>query len=105
MPPALRALVESSDVVLMDLRGFKPENQGCRFELRVLAGAPHLRQVVLLYDAGTARDAAKADLAGAKAHRFVWVEAGHLDGAKTGEVLAALFGVADGGPSVRGPGA
>lgn len=41
--PALRALVEASDVVLMDLRGCKPENRGCRFELRVLAGAPHLR--------------------------------------------------------------
>lgn len=92
--PALRALVESSDVVLMDLRGFKPENQGCRFELRVLAAAPHLRQVVLLHDADTARDAAEADLAGATAARFVWLDAGHLDGAKASEVLAALFGTA-----------
>ena len=92
--PALRALVESSDVVLMDLRGFKPENQGCRFELRVLAAAPHLRHVVLLHDADTARDAAEADLAGAAAACFVWLDAGHLDGAKASEVLAALFGTA-----------
>jgi hypothetical protein len=91
---ALRALVEASDVVLMDLRGFKPENRGCRFELRVLAAEPHLRRVVLLHDAGTAREAAEADLAGMPSQRFVWLEAGHLDGAKTGEVLAALFGAA-----------
>lgn len=92
--PALRALVESSDVVLMDLRGFRPENKGCRFELRVLAGAPHLRRVALLYDATTAREAAEAELAGAAAERFVWLEAGRLDGGKTSQVLATLFATA-----------
>jgi hypothetical protein len=88
---ALRALVQASDVVLMDLRGFRAENRGCRFELGVLARSPHLRRVVLLRDAVTDLDAAAMDLAGAAAERFTWLEAGRLDGAKTREVLAALF--------------
>jgi hypothetical protein len=33
-------------------------------------------------------------LAGAPSQRFVWLEAGRLDGDKPGEVLAALFGAA-----------
>lgn len=89
---ALRALVQQADTVLMDLRGFRPENRGCRYELSVLAGAGHVGRVVLLHDAATARDVAEADLAGAPPGRFVWLEAGGLDRAKAGEVLAALFG-------------
>ncbi|HRI90641.1 MAG TPA: hypothetical protein PLS93_03200 [Accumulibacter sp.] len=92
--PALRALVQASDVVLMDLRGFTPENQGCRFELRVLAAASHLRRVLLLHDGQTAGAAAAAEFAAAPADRFVWLEAGRLNSRKTGEVLAALFGAA-----------
>ena len=34
---ALTALVERSDVVLMDLRGFQARDAGCRHELEVLA--------------------------------------------------------------------
>ena len=90
--PALRALVESSDVVLMDLRGFGPENLGSRFELGVLAGASHLRRVVLLYDGATARDVAASEFSGASPERFVWLEAGRLDRAKAREVLVTLFG-------------
>lgn len=92
--PALRALVQASDVVLMDLRGFRPENQGCRFELRVLAAAPQLQRVLLLHDGETARDAAEADFADAPADRFIWLQVGQLNSRKTGEVLAALFGAA-----------
>lgn len=44
---------------------------------------------LLLRDADTTRDTAKATAA-----RFVWLDAGHLDGAKASEVLAALFGTA-----------
>lgn len=89
----LRALVQASDVVLMDLRGFKPENRGCRYELGVLAAAPDINKVVVLYDADTARQAAESEIAAAPPGRFVWLEAGHLDSAKTGQVLAALLGV------------
>jgi len=79
----------------MDLRGFKSENRGCRFELGALAAAPHLRRVVLLHDADSDCEAATADLAGAQSRRFVWLEAGRLDAGKTGQVLATLFGAAD----------
>ncbi len=89
---AVRALASESDVALMDLRGFKPENLGCRFELRVLAAELHLHRVVLLYDSDTAREAAMTDLAGAPPERFVWLEAGRLDAARTEAVLVCLFG-------------
>ncbi|HRP75266.1 MAG TPA: hypothetical protein PK725_15760 [Rhodocyclaceae bacterium] len=89
---ALAALVRRSDVVLMDLRGFRAGNRGCRHELGVLADAAHLRRVVLLHDATTQRDVAEADIARAAPERFVWVEAEHLGGARAGKVLAALFG-------------
>jgi hypothetical protein len=88
---ALRALVQASDVVLMDLRGFKPENLGCRFELGVLADAPDVRKVVLLYDVHTARDAAESDIAAAPSGRFVWLEAGKMDSVKARQALSALF--------------
>jgi len=89
--PTLRALVESSDVVLMDLRGFQPENLGCRFELRVLAGAPHLRRLALLHDAHTAREAAESDIGQASEGRFVWLDAERLGQRKAGEILEALL--------------
>jgi hypothetical protein len=89
---ALAALVGESDVVLMDLRGFRENNLGCRYELGVLAGANHLCRVVLLHDRTTARSVAEADLAGARPGRFVWVEAGRMNSAKSDEILASLFG-------------
>lgn len=89
---ALAALVRESDVVLMDLRGFRETNLGCRHELGVLADAAHLCRVVLLSDDTTARSVAEADLAGASPGRFVWVEAGRMNSAKSDEVLASLFG-------------
>lgn len=87
----LRALVELSDVVLMDLRGFQAENAGCRLELRVLAGSLHLQRVVLLRDAQTDRAAAQAEIAAVPAGRFVWLDAGRLDGGVARRVLQALF--------------
>jgi len=88
---ALAALVREADVVLMDLRGFQPHNQGCRHELGVLAHATHLQRVVLLHDATTAREVAEADIAGGRSDRFAWVETPQLSGAASGRVLTALF--------------
>ncbi len=51
----LAALVQRSDVVLMDLRSFQAHNQGCRHELGVLARAAHLQRVVVLTDGETDR--------------------------------------------------
>jgi hypothetical protein len=87
---ALDALVQRSDRVLMDLRGFQARNAGCRHELGVLAAAPQLQRVVVLVDARTDRATAEADAAAAPAGRFVWVDAGRLGGRQAGEVVAAL---------------
>ncbi len=93
---ALAALVAQADVVLMDLRGFQARNQGCRHELGVLATAPQLQRVVLLFDASTDRSTALADLAGAPAGRVVWVEAGRLEHKRVAQIVGALLGAGDG---------
>lgn len=88
---ALRVLVARADVVLMDLRGFRAENMGCRHELGVLAEAAHLRHVIVLYDGETARDVAESNIDPAAGGRFKWLPADRLDGAMADRVLAALF--------------
>jgi len=50
---ALTALLEASDCVLMDLRGFSARNQGCVFELEQLLLRVPLASVVLVVDDGT----------------------------------------------------
>ncbi len=88
---ALAALVERSDVVLMDLRGFKARNAGCAHELATLARAARIARVVVLVDAET--DRAAADLAshGAPADRFVWVDTPRIDRRHAHRVLRQLF--------------
>ena len=88
---ALDALVAASDVVLMDLRGFKAHNRGCRHELGVLARAPRLERVVVLTDGDTALTEARQDAANAPAGRFVWVDGSRIDTARRHEVLRSLF--------------
>jgi len=70
---ALRALVSRADHVLMDLRNFAAHNAGCRFELNELAGAAHLRRIVILHDQRTDRATAQADL-GAVAGHITWID-------------------------------
>ncbi|MBK9027200.1 MAG: hypothetical protein IPN98_04800 [Propionivibrio sp.] len=88
---ALHALVARADVVLMDLRGFRMENRGCRYELGVLAGDSRLRRIVVLYDRDTARTEAESDIDAAAAGRFEWLSADQMDSAMTDRVLSALF--------------
>ena len=88
---ALHALVARSDVVLMDLRGFRAENKGCRHELGVLAQASHLHRVVVLHDKDTARAVAESDIDPTAAARFHWLPADRMDHKMAGRVLAALF--------------
>ncbi len=71
---ALAALVERSELVLMDLRGFAAHNAGCRFEIGELARAAQLERAVLLVDASTDLATARAAAAAAPAGRFVWLE-------------------------------
>ena len=54
--PTMLRLAQAADVVLMDLRGFTPQNQGCRYELQQLLDFVALERVVVLIDARTSRD-------------------------------------------------
>ena len=88
---ALRALVQRSDVALMDLRGFQAHNEGCRFELGTLAEATTALRVVVLVDGQTDRSAAAESIGHAPPGRFVWLDAIRVDAPKRREVLASLF--------------
>jgi hypothetical protein len=46
----LSRLVAKSDAVLMDLRGFSPQNAGCRFEINELINTVPLGRVVFIID-------------------------------------------------------
>jgi hypothetical protein len=52
----LARLVETSDVVLMDLRGFSPRNAGCAYELHELVATAPLERVIIAMDATTDAD-------------------------------------------------
>jgi hypothetical protein len=52
----LKRLSRESDAVLMDLRGFKPENQGCVFEINELLNVVPLERVVFVVDETTDLD-------------------------------------------------
>lgn len=54
--PTMLRLAQEADVVLMDLRGFTPQNQGCRYELQQLLDFVPLERVIVLIDADAPRD-------------------------------------------------
>jgi hypothetical protein len=60
--PALQALLATSDLVLMDLRGFSEKNQGCLFELQELVEQDRLRRTVFIVDDTTDTKLLKATL-------------------------------------------
>jgi len=70
----LEQLLQRSQVVLMDLRGFGPSHRGCLHELGRLGASSHLQRVVLLADASTDRATADAALAARGAPAVVWVD-------------------------------
>ncbi|MBL8446319.1 MAG: hypothetical protein JNJ44_02780 [Zoogloeaceae bacterium] len=61
----LHALLERSDVILMDLRGFCQSRVGCAYELEALARRNLLPRTVLLVDASTDQPLVTRILAGA----------------------------------------
>jgi hypothetical protein len=89
--PALDALVDRCDVVLTDLRGFQAHNEGCRYELGILARARNIARVVVLVDGKTDRAVAAQDTAGAPATRFHWMDVTRRASGGWREVLQALF--------------
>jgi len=52
---AVRALMSTSELCLMDLRGFSASNSGCIIELQALLDIVPVRRIVLLVDASTDR--------------------------------------------------
>lgn len=88
---ALAALVARSDVVLMDLRGFRAENQGCLHELRVLSAAAAVRRVVVMYDGQTDRASAEATMGSGAQGRFVWLAASEFGPRTAAAVLDSLL--------------
>ncbi|WP_404360614.1 hypothetical protein [Methylotuvimicrobium sp. KM1] len=55
----LSVLAHRANCVLMDLRGYCSDRQGCSYELSVLAAMPHLRRLVILFDKQTDRKTAE----------------------------------------------
>jgi hypothetical protein len=67
--PVMRALAAQSDVVVMDLRGFTADRQGCRYELESLARLSPDKPVILVVDRKTDLDTVRASLgASANSH-------------------------------------
>ena len=100
---ALAALVQRSDVVLMDLRGFQVRNVGCMHELRTLAQAQRLGRVVVLVDDQTDRAAADAAAGAAPVGRFVWLAAALTGARARRDVLHSLFVAAATSPGAAFP--
>lgn len=59
----VHALAKESEVVIMDLRGFGAQHQGCRFELNMLLNNVPLKKILLLIDASTDKAALESELA------------------------------------------
>ena len=51
--PTLQALLDASDIVLMDLRNFSSANAGCVYELEQLVSRLEPQQIVFVYDRST----------------------------------------------------
>ena len=51
--PTLQALLDASDIVLMDLRSFSSANAGCVYELEQLVSRLEPQQIVFVYDQTT----------------------------------------------------
>lgn len=101
--PTLRRLLAVSDVVLMDLRGFKKSNDGCLFELRQLVENGLVPRTVFVVDGTTdtalleavlseqAREAGAPDDRAGPAPRLVAAEgASRVDPDKVHDALLAL---------------
>lgn len=69
----LETLVDSADRVLMDLRGYTTDRQGCSHELSVLADKPHLKKLVILFDNQTDKTSAEWLLADSRL-KISWVD-------------------------------
>jgi hypothetical protein len=86
----LEQLLQRSDVVLMDLRGFGAAHRGCLHELGRLGASSHLQRVVLLADDVTDRTTASEAYTGPTAPPLRWVDERRRRHATMEAVLGAL---------------
>jgi hypothetical protein len=84
--PTLQALVRSSDVVLVDVRGFSEQNRGVQFELQQLVEHALLDKTVFVVDESTDSRLLEASLGG----RVTLLHAHRHSGAPIGSILRAL---------------
>lgn len=86
----LDALVEQVDSVLMDLRGYTPDREGCSHELRVLAANLHLKKLVILFDKDTHKTSAET-LLGDSRLKIHWIDSENTAMQTASEVLRTLL--------------
>lgn len=87
----LETLVGKADRVLMDLRGYTTEREGCSHELSVLADKPHLRKLVILFDKQTDKTSAECLLADSRL-KIHWIDSESRPEQVAETLLKALLG-------------
>lgn len=87
----LETLVNKTDLVLMDLRGYTTNRQGCSHELSVLADKPHLKKLVILFDKQTDKTSAEWLLADSRL-KISWIDSEKRPEHTAETLLKALLG-------------
>ena len=88
---ALDVLVQRCEVVLMDLRGFRCRNSGCRHELAVLSRVSGKLRVVVLTDKETDIDLLQYDTCNSPRDRFLLFDVSKLDAHTRDGILSCLL--------------
>lgn len=86
----LAKLVDKTDCVLMDLRGYTAERHGCTHELKVLSNQSHLRKLVILHDRHTEKNTAEQLLLNSQVD-IEWINSETHPKALKQAVLSALL--------------
>lgn len=102
--PAVQALVERADVILIDLRGLSPRNAGVTFELQYLVRCRALHRVVAVIDDTTDLAHVHQALESAATDAARWLKAVRVDdGVGAMELLKRIVAVATAPAGGRGP--
>ena len=88
---ALDVLVQRCEVVLMDLRGFRCWNSGCRYELEVLSRVSGKLRVVALTDKATDMKLLQSDTCHSPRDRFLLFDVSKLDAHTRDGILSCLL--------------